>query len=68
MRPVVTIAPDMFGPSRLLFGSGWPVVDLSGLDKWFAARQGLTAGMSESERAAIFAGNTIATYLGATDA
>jgi len=63
LRPWVERAIEVFGGGRLLFGSDWPVCLLAAnyggvLD---ATRQ-LTAGLSPSERAAIFAGNAIATY------
>jgi L-fuconolactonase len=54
---------EVFGPARLLFGSDWPVcllrTDYAG---WVDAADTLTAGLSESERAAVFAGNARTLY------
>lgn len=63
LSPYVDHALGIFGPERLLFGSDWPVCLLAAsysevLD---AARQ-LIAGLSESERAAIFGESARAAY------
>jgi len=54
---------DVFGPARLLFGSDWPVcllrTDYAG---WVNAAEILTAGLSDDERDAIFAGNARMLY------
>jgi L-fuconolactonase len=54
---------DVFGPGRLVFGSDWPVcllrTDYAG---WVNAADTLTAGLSDDERAAIFAGNARTLY------
>ena len=69
LRPVVDTALDAFGPDRLLLGSDWPLVDLSGgLDRWLDAVGTLLDGLSASERDAVRGGNTITTYLGDTNA
>jgi L-fuconolactonase len=54
---------EVFGPARLLFGSDWPVcllrTDYAG---WVNAADTLTAGLSQSEQAAVFAGNARSLY------
>jgi L-fuconolactonase len=54
---------QVFGPARLVFGSDWPVcllrTDYAG---WVNAADTLTAGLSDDERSAIFAGNARALY------
>jgi L-fuconolactonase len=63
LRPWVERAVEIFGAGRLLFGSDWPVCLLAaGYGEVLDAARQLTAGLSPSERAAIFAGNAIATY------
>ena len=43
-----------FGPERMVWGSGWPVVLLgSGLTDWIALTNALLAGLSLDEQAAI---------------
>ena len=64
LEPVVDTALDSFGPSRLMFGSDWPVVQLSGgYARWITAADELLRPLSGSELAAIFAG-TAADYYG----
>ncbi|MBL4918444.1 amidohydrolase family protein [Szabonella alba] len=47
-------ALDLFGPSRLIWGGDWPVVDLGpGLPGWIDLTQRLLAGLSADERAQI---------------
>jgi len=57
LAPFVEIALETFGPSRLLFGSDWPVCLLAAsyADVVAAARD-LTAGLSTTERGAVFGG------------
>lgn len=54
---------DVFGPTRLLFGSDWPVcllrTDYAG---WVDAADTLTAGLSDDERSAVFAHNARTLY------
>ena len=69
LRPVVDTALDTFGPERLLFGSDWPLVDLAdGLDRWLHAADTLLGDLTEPQREAVFAGNTVTTYPGAPHA
>jgi L-fuconolactonase len=63
LAPFVEIALETFGPSRLLFGSDWPVCLLAAsyADVVTAARN-LTAGLSTTERASVFGGAAEAAY------
>lgn len=64
LAPYVAHLVATFGPSRLVFGSDWPVVDLAGgYDRWFDAAIELTSGLSQADRDAIFGGNAARTYL-----
>ncbi|GLF92779.1 amidohydrolase family protein [Streptomyces yaizuensis] len=55
LRPYARVALDAFGPSRLMFGSDWPVcllaADYGGV---LAAARDLTGGLSAPERADVF--------------
>ncbi len=58
LRPYVDHLLAIFGPDRLIWGSDWPVCTLAApYDVWRAAAESLTAGLSETERAAVFGGN-----------
>ena len=62
MRPYAEHLLDVFGPSRMMWGSDWPVCRLeASYDEWFAAAQALTAHLSDGDREAIF-GGTAATF------
>jgi L-fuconolactonase len=63
LAPYVDIALETFGPSRLLFGSDWPVCLLAAsyADVVAAARD-LTSGLSMAERASIFGGAAEVAY------
>ncbi len=64
LAPYVEHLVATFGPSRLLWGSDWPVVDLAGgYDRWFDAAGELTASLPQSDRDAIFGGNAARVYL-----
>ncbi|WP_332681919.1 amidohydrolase family protein [Bosea sp. (in: a-proteobacteria)] len=64
LRPVVEHLLAVFGPERLIFGSDWPVVTLrASYARWFETAEGLLAGLSDAERAAIFGGNARKLYL-----
>lgn len=55
LQPYVDHAVACFGPSRLLFGSDWPVVNLAGgLSRWMTALAALTAHASPADRRAFF--------------
>lgn len=54
---------DCFGPSRLLYGSDWPVSTLGGgADLWRSIVDAITASWSETERRALFADNASRIY------
>ena len=54
LRPVIDQAVDAFGPSRLMFGSDWPLVELAGgYRTWKNAYVELTDQLSPAERASI---------------
>jgi L-fuconolactonase len=53
----------LFGPGRLIWGSDWPVVDLSlGYDGWLDLCRTLAAPLGDRERAALFGGSAAAAY------
>jgi L-fuconolactonase len=55
LRPYTDVALAAFGPDRLMFGSDWPVCTLAATYEEVRAAAGeLTAGLSGSERAALF--------------
>jgi len=52
-----------FGPTRLMWGSDWPVVNLAGgYDRWMAASLSCLATLTDHERAAIFGGSAARFY------
>lgn len=69
LKPYVQQALDRFGPERLMFGSDWPVCllasDYAGV---VALAQALVSGLSDAERAAVFAGTAARVYRIATPA
>ena len=65
LRPYVDHLLRVFGPSRLLWGSDWPVVERArGYDSWRAASEELLRSLSPAERDAILGGNAARVYLG----
>jgi L-fuconolactonase len=54
LRPVVDHALETFGPSRLMFGSDWPLAELAGgYRPWKNAYLQLTDGLTAVEKASI---------------
>lgn len=55
---------DCFGPGRLLWGSDWPVLELSSLGyaDWWSATCSFLVGLAPSERAAVLGGNAERIY------
>ena len=52
-----------FGPSRLMFGSDWPVCTMSAsYDDVVETARVLTAGLSQVERSAVFGGTARRVY------
>lgn len=63
IRPYVAHVIDSFTPARCLWGSDWPVVNLtSSLPDWIAAFRSLVSDLSDSERAAICHGTAERIY------
>ncbi len=64
IRPATDHLLQTFGPSRLMFGSDWPVLNLASsyLD-WLAMTHELTARLTVEERSGIFGGNAARFYL-----
>ncbi len=57
LAPAVEVALEVFGPTRLIFGSDWPVCLLASTYVEVAATaRALTAGLTEAERDAVFGG------------
>jgi L-fuconolactonase len=63
LQPYVDLLLAEFGPSRLMFGSDWPVLNLAGdYLRWFEAANELLRALSADQRAAIFGTNAVAFY------
>lgn len=63
LREPVELALEVFGPSRLMFGSDWPLTQVTGgLASWTDAAHHLTSGLSQSERDDIFGRTAAAVY------
>ncbi|UBU16078.1 amidohydrolase family protein [Nonomuraea gerenzanensis] len=63
LRPYAETVLEAFGPERVMFGSDWPVCLLAaGYDQVVSAADELCAGLSESEREAVFAGTARRAY------
>jgi L-fuconolactonase len=67
LAPAVEVALEAFGPSRLIFGSDWPVCLLASTYAEVAATAGtLTAALTDAERQAVFGGAAERAYRLAT--
>jgi len=63
IRPYYDFVLSKFGPGRLMFGSDWPPCTLeASYAQVCAAARSLTAGLSSSDRDAIFSGTARSTY------
>lgn len=63
LRPYFDVLIGTFGPSRMLFGSDWPVDVLGGgYAKAVAVADGLLAGVGEEERARVWSGTALERY------
>jgi L-fuconolactonase len=61
--PVFDVLLENFGPSRVLWGSDWPVVRLAGdYARWWDATAELLAPLTEDERARILGSNALRVY------
>jgi L-fuconolactonase len=69
IEPYAELLLSTFGPSRMLFGSDWPVCLLAGsYSETASLAADLISALSPSEQAAVFGGNAIEWYsLGAID-
>lgn len=64
LAPYADAALAAFGPSRTLWGSDWPVVELAGgYGAWWAATEALLAGLDEAAREAVLGGSAARLYL-----
>jgi L-fuconolactonase len=63
LRPYVEHLLATFGPTRLMWGSDWPVLNLNGdYAQWHLAAKSLLASLNESGREAVFGDNAVAFY------
>jgi L-fuconolactonase len=63
LRGPVQLALEVFGPTRLMFGSDWPLTELArGLPSWLDAAGELTASLSQQDRDDIFGGTAASVY------
>ncbi|MGV9291378.1 amidohydrolase family protein [Streptomyces sp. NPDC003719] len=63
LEPYARTALDAFGPRRLLFGSDWPVCTLrADYTTVVGIADALTAGLSPTEKDAVFGGNALRVY------
>jgi L-fuconolactonase len=63
LQPYVDVALEAFGPSRLMFGTDWPVCRLRcEYADWVAAVRGFLAPLSGDEQAAILGGTAGRVY------
>jgi L-fuconolactonase len=63
LRPYVDHLVDAFTPSRLLWGSDWPVVTLAAsYDSWWSTANRLLAGLDQHGRDRIFGGSAAEFY------
>jgi L-fuconolactonase len=63
LQPYVEVALEAFGPSRLMFGTDWPVCRLRcEYAAWVEAVRGFVAPLSAAEQAAILGGTASRVY------
>lgn len=63
LRPYVDQLLDTFGPSRLIWGSDWPVCTLaSSYQRWLETTDALLSALSNTERNAVLGGNAAQAY------
>ncbi len=63
LRPYVDHMLESFGPSRMIWGSDWPVCTLaSTYEHWMDTTSELLAHLSEADRKAILGGNAARAY------
>jgi L-fuconolactonase len=63
LRPAAEVVLDAFGPSRVAFGSDWPVcVAAGGWGRWAEAAGHLLAGLAPGELDDVLRGTAVRTY------
>ncbi|MFC8366124.1 amidohydrolase family protein, partial [Streptomyces griseorubiginosus] len=63
LRPYADVVLDAFGPSRVMFGSDWPVCLLAAsYQDLVRTTEDLTSGLNAPERAAVFGGTAARAY------
>jgi len=63
LKPYVEVLLESFGPSRLMWGSDWPVLNNAGdYASWLDLAETLTKQLTSSERDAIFGGTAASFY------
>jgi L-fuconolactonase len=63
LRPYAEVILDAFGPSRVMFGSDWPVCLLAAsYAEVVSAAQELAAGLNQDEQADVFGGTAARVY------
>lgn len=63
LKPYVAHLLDVFTPSRLIWGSDWPVVNLAGgYDAWLEATDELLRDLSPTEKATVMGNNAVRAY------
>ena len=65
LRPYVETVIDAFGPSRVMFASNWPVLEIGGTyEGWVGALRAILddIGLAEADRGAILAGTACRAY------
>ncbi len=63
LKPYVDIALEAFGPSRLMYGSDWPVCELAGsYERVIGALRECVGNLSAAEKAAIFGETAVKFY------
>jgi len=64
LRPYADRVVELFGATRVLWGSDWPVVNLAGgYDRWRAATAALLRDLDAESRARILGDNAVRIYL-----
>ena len=64
-RPYLDVVFEAFGPSRLMYGSDWPVCLFAGsYEQAYRLVDDYTRGLTAAERAGLFGGNAAAFYFG----
>ncbi|CAM3957028.1 amidohydrolase [Kibdelosporangium persicum] len=63
LRPYADVVLEAFGPSRVMFGSDWPVCLLAGsYAEVVGAAEDLTSGLSPADRDQVFGGTAVRAY------